>query len=90
MVERRFNAHTIHQLAVVKQMYIGHPEGLRDAEVALLLNVTRATALRYRHILGAYRVSYGRYSLMPTADDVLLAHTVLLRFGHNTINPHKR
>jgi len=77
----------IERLFVAKRLYIGSPDGLSDSAVAVLLRVSRYTAYRYRLELSAVRVSPGRYSLDPSADDILLAHTILLRV--DGANPHR-
>lgn len=62
-----------------KRLYLDHPAGLTDNEVALLLRVSRPTVTRYRAMLDAFQVSPGRYTVTPTRDDVELADAIYRR-----------
>ncbi len=73
-------------------IYIEHPNGVKDAELAVLMDCTRATACNYRHELAShdlYEVSPTRYTMRPTADMVAFAHVVLARVAFDKANPHR-
>jgi hypothetical protein len=58
-------------------LLIHHQEGIGDAELAHELGVAYNSAWRYRRELGAVPVSPGRFKLIPTQEDIELAHAVL-------------
>lgn len=61
------------------RLYLQHPDGLSDAELAAHLDVSIATANRYRNELGAKIVTHGKYTVEPTADQITLAKTIINR-----------
>jgi hypothetical protein len=69
----------LQKLLDAKQCYLLAPMGITDAELAHKLKVDRTCAYRYRKELGAVEVSPGRYTLVPTREDVDLALSVLQR-----------
>lgn len=68
-------------LGVVRNLYLQHPQGLTDIEVAEMLRIDRRTAQRYRKDLGAVAKERGRYTVIPSRDDVQNAVAVLRRAG---------
>ena len=87
-----FTAEHIYQLIRATEIYLGQPNGVSDAELAVLMNVQRNAAHRYRKELtriGVYPVSYGRYSLIPTEGMIYFAHVILNRQTIESGNPHK-
>jgi len=71
-------------------IYIEHPNGVKDAELAVLMDCTRATACNYRHELArhnVYEVSPGRYTMQPTADMLAFAGAVHSRAAYD--NEHR-
>jgi DNA-binding IclR family transcriptional regulator len=69
----------LHKLQAARQVYLLAPGGVTDAEIARLIGVDRASAYRYRKELGGVEVSPGRYTLVPTTQDIQLALAVLQR-----------
>ncbi len=71
-------------LCEIVRLYIVHPRGVTDDELATLLDVSRATIFRYRQLIVPDLVSTSpnRYTLC--ADDALvdMAHAVLHRARH--------
>lgn len=67
------------KLVEAKRLYLLHPNGLTDIELAKLLKVDRASAYRYRKELHATQVSEGRYTINPSQQDIDLALAVLQR-----------
>lgn len=62
------------------RLYLEHPEGLSDAELAARLRVSVATSNRYRRQLGGGTITtHGKYTMQPTADDIALAEAILSR-----------
>lgn len=75
-------------------IYLRHPRGVRDVELAILLKVSRVRACKLRLELApynVYKVSYGRYSIRPTEPMIRFAHVILWRLGHELGggNPHR-
>ncbi len=87
----RLTVEHIWQLRRAKAIYIKHPDGMTDNDMADLLNCSRATATRYRSELPTYKVSRGKYSMKPSAEDIYEAHVILERYGYElgTGNPHR-
>jgi hypothetical protein len=67
------------KLVQAKRLYLLHPQGLTDIELATMLDIDRASAYRYRNELGAEMVSEARYTVIPSQEDVELALAVLQR-----------
>jgi len=87
----RYTAQHIHQLLLAKECFLRNPDGVTVAELAMILRVSRATADRYRRTLRTYCVKGSRYSMLPSAEDILLAHVVLQRvtYENDGKSPHK-
>ncbi len=85
----RLTRQHIDRLYIAKRILIGSEGGVSDAGLAKPLGVSRTTAYRYRLYLGAYEIAPGKWSLEPTADDILFAHAVLEHYGRKHGNPHK-
>lgn len=71
---RKFSA-----LDKARRLYLQHPQGLSDVELATLIDVSVSTACRYRGDLECRIVSHGKYTLEPTKDDIALAQAILAR-----------
>ena len=69
----------LERLQRAKHIYLAHPDGVSDGELARLLGVTTTTAFRYRKELRAVSVGTSRYTLNPTWEDIALAEAVLRR-----------
>ena len=67
------------KLVAAKCFYLLDPNGLTDIELSKMLQIDRVSAYRYRNELHATRVSEGRYTLMPSQEDIDLALAVLQR-----------
>lgn len=65
------------------RLYLQHPNGLSDVELAALLDISVSTACRYRNELGCKIVSHGKYTIEPSDDDIRLAQTILERANKN-------
>ena len=61
----------------LRRLYYAHPQGLRDSEVAALLDISRMSAWRYRKILRAVPIQHGRYTLIPSPDEITEALNLL-------------
>jgi len=74
------------KLTAARRLYFLTPEGLTDIELAHRLAVDRASAYRYRKELQAIEVSDGRYTLVPSQEDIDLAQAILQggRYRHGT------
>lgn len=74
------HAHTkLTKLLEAKRIYLLAPDGLTDSELAQHLQIDRSSAFRYRKELGAVEVVEGRYTLLPTEQDIQFALAVLQR-----------
>jgi hypothetical protein len=69
----------VEKLLEARRLYFLAPEGIGDSLLAQRLSIDRATAYRYRKELGAIEVSNGKYTLIPTEEDIQLALAVLQR-----------
>ena len=69
------------RIMLIWRLYLEHPEGISDQELAEQLGVDYASAFRYRKELDARKVAYGRWTAEPTPDDVALARAILDRAG---------
>ena len=67
------------KLHEAKRHYLQSTQGITDIELAAILCVHRSLAYDYRKELGCVAVSPGRYTLLPTQEDIELAFTVLQR-----------
>lgn len=73
----------------MRRLYYAHPEGLSDSELAAHLDISRMTVYRYRQQLQAVRVQPGRYSLIPSADEITEAlHLLKVAVSSSLISPH--
>lgn len=69
----------LQKLLAAKRYYLLSPRGVTDLELAFELKIDRTSVYRYRKELGAVEVSPGRYTLVPTQEDIDLALLVLQR-----------
>ncbi len=60
-------------------LYLAHPDGLRDNEVAERLGCDRTTVLRIRRDLDGVRKAKRGYTIDPTPQHVTLAKSILSR-----------
>ena len=71
------------QLTQAIGIYVGAEFGIADAELGMLLRVSRSTAYSYRLELSKqyniYEVTSGRYTMKPTDGMIMFAHVVLRR-----------
>jgi vacuolar-type H+-ATPase subunit E/Vma4 len=68
-------------IELARRIYLLHPEGVSDRQLAEMLDVSRATGNRVRIAAGAEEVGGGRYTITPSNDDVEVALLVLKRAG---------
>jgi hypothetical protein len=61
------------RLQHAKRVLFMSPDGLTDADLAVMLGVERSTACRIRQALNATLVSAGHYTCSPTKDDLAFA-----------------
>lgn len=67
------------KLMQVKILYLHHPEGLTDIEIAKALDIDPTSAYRYRQELGCRIVAHGKYVYDPTPHDIELAQLIMNR-----------
>jgi hypothetical protein len=67
------------KLTAAKLLYLQSPQGLTDIELARKLEIDRSQAYNYRKELGCVAGERGRYTFIPTWDDISLAFAVLQR-----------
>ncbi len=66
------------RMVEMRSLYLLHPEGLTDEDLAERFGVNRSSIVRLRQELGnVIKVSHGRYTIEPTPEDVTLARVIL-------------
>lgn len=62
----------------VRRLYLAHPGGLKDSQLAELMHTTRMAAWRYRKTLNCKETDErGVYVYVPTDADVALAQSII-------------
>lgn len=72
----------LRRLRQAKLLYFRNPDGLSDEHLATLLDVSRATAYKYRILLHAFEavIGSGRYTCVPDQDDIEFAEAIMARY----------
>ena len=70
-------------LREMRRLYLLHPSGLRDSEIAILLRQPYQAIWKYRHKLHVVEVAPGRFTAELLPDEVDYANAVLWRAAHD-------